>query len=62
MSISDVIRKRRSVRTFDGTPLRDEDIQKLMAFAAQADNPYQLPIRWQSLLQTFQGRLWRPFR
>lgn len=49
MSISDVIRKRRSVRTFDGTPLRDEDIQKLMAFAAQADNPYQLPIRWQLL-------------
>ena len=49
MSILDVIRERRSVRTFDGQPLREQDMQSLMAFAATADNPYQIPIAWQLL-------------
>ena len=46
MSVYDVIRSRRSVRTFDGKPLKDEDEEKIMDFAAEAENPFGLPITW----------------
>ena len=49
MQILDVIRNRRSVRTFDGAPLRAEDAQAILDFAKSADNPYHLPIDWQLL-------------
>ncbi len=49
MSVIDVIHTRRSVRTFDGKPLRERDIQSIMAYAAAAENPFQLPIAWQLL-------------
>ncbi len=45
------IRARRSVRTFSGEPLRQEDAQKIITFAESADNPYGLPIKW-TLLDT----------
>ena len=35
MSIMEAIRSRRSVRTFDGTPLSAEDAQKILDFAAE---------------------------
>ena len=51
MTTMDHIRGRRSVRTFSGEPLRQEDAQKITAFAETADNPYGLPITW-TLLDT----------
>ncbi len=45
----DAIRHRRSVRTFDGTPLRPEDAQRIMDFAREVGNPYELPIEWRLL-------------
>ena len=49
MKATDCIRTRRSVRTFNGKPLRTEDAQKIMAFAETAENPYGLPITWDLL-------------
>lgn len=49
MNILDSIRKRRSVRTFDGNPLRPEDVQKILDFAGKAENPYDIPITWKLL-------------
>ena len=49
MIVFDVIKKRRSVRTFDGTALRKEDAQKIMDFAEKAENPYDIPIILQLL-------------
>ena len=46
MNISDVIRSRRSVRTFSGEPLKDDDLCKIKEFAVKAENPYNLPIDW----------------
>ena len=49
MSISEIIRKRRSVRTFDGTKLREEDARAIMEFAEKVENPYAIPIVWKLL-------------
>ena len=49
MDILDVIRGRRSVRTFDGTPLRVQDAEKILDFANTASNPYRLSIAWKLL-------------
>lgn len=49
MAILDVIRSRRSVRTFDGTPLQTQDAQRILDFAAAADNPFGLPVAWRLL-------------
>ena len=46
MAILDVIRERRSVRTFDGMPLRPEDARQILGFAAAAGNPFGLPVDW----------------
>ena len=49
MTTTECIRTRRSVRTFNGEPLRKEDAQKITAFAEAAENPYGLPITWELL-------------
>ena len=49
MKIMEAIRSRRSVRTFDETPLRQEDAQKILAFAEKVENPYDIPITWKLL-------------
>ncbi|MBQ6183894.1 MAG: nitroreductase family protein [Clostridia bacterium] len=49
MKISEAIEKRRSVRTFDGTKLREEDARAIMEFAEKAKNPYGIPITWKLL-------------
>ena len=49
MNAMELIRQRRSVRTFDGRPLKAEDREKLLTFAAQIANPYGLPIIWRIL-------------
>ena len=51
----ELIRHRRSVRTFDGNPLRPEDAEKLLAFARNADNPYGIGIAWTLLSAKEQG-------
>lgn len=49
MKPSEAIEKRRSVRTFDGTKLREEDIRAIVEFAEKAENPYAIPITWKLL-------------
>ena len=49
MSVLETIKNRRSVRTFDGTPLRAEDARKILDFAEKVDNPYHIPIAWKLL-------------
>lgn len=48
-NIFEVIRKRRSVRTFDDTALRAEDAHKIMDFALAVKNPYEIAITWKLL-------------
>lgn len=43
-SIKDIIRSRRSVRTFDGSALRAEDSAALEAYIAQLRNPFGVPV------------------
>ncbi len=45
----ELILKRRSVRSFDGKPLREEDAQAILSFAEHIQNPYDLPITWKLL-------------
>lgn len=49
MIASECIKKRRSVRTFDGTALREEDAKRIIAFAEKLENPYDISIRWKLL-------------
>ncbi len=46
MKILDTIRSRRSVRTFDGKALRQEDADRITAFCETAASPYDIPITW----------------
>ena len=39
LPISETIRYRRSVRSFDGTPLMENDKKALLAFAASVSTP-----------------------
>lgn len=49
MNMEELIRSRRSVRTFDGTPLKEEDAAGILAFAGKVENPYEIPIEWKLL-------------
>ena len=49
MSMQELIRGRRSVRSFAGEPLRQEDAARILAFANELENPYELPIEWKLL-------------
>ena len=49
MNMTDMIRSRRSVRTFDGTALREDDAASILTFAGKVENPYELPIEWKLL-------------
>lgn len=46
MKLFDTIRSRRSVRTFDGKALRQEDVDKITALCETASSPYDIPITW----------------
>jgi len=43
-SLSEIIRTRKSVRTFDGKPLRPEDREKLEEYAAGITDPFGVPV------------------
>ena len=47
--ITELIRSRRSVRTFDGRDLSREDLEKLTAFIRQIENPYGIPVAFKLL-------------
>ena len=49
MKVTDLIRKRRSVRSFDGKPVSDHDAERIMEFARKVENPYDLAIEWKLL-------------
>lgn len=48
-SIKDVIRKRRSVRTFDEKPITAEDMQKLSEAFQKSDNPFGIAVEFRFL-------------
>lgn len=48
-SVKDIIRKRKSVRTFNGKPLLDEDRQKLEGFLKALENPFGVPVDFRFL-------------
>ena len=48
-SIKDIIRKRKSVRTYNGEPLRSEDRQKLEEYLTALDNPFGIPVEFRFL-------------
>ena len=45
----ELVRHRRSVRTFDGNPLRPEDAEKILRFAESIETPYGIPVAWKLL-------------
>ena len=47
--VTDLIRQRRSVRTFDGKPLSAEDHSALAAYMDSLTNPFSVPITFQLL-------------
>ena len=46
MGSMDIIRTRRSVRSFDGKPLSPEELSDILHFAESAENPYEIRIEW----------------
>lgn len=53
--IAQLVRNRRSVRTFDGREIRREDREKLLSFIEGIDNPYGIPLEFQLLDAKEQG-------
>lgn len=51
----ELIRSRRSVRSFNGQPLRNEDAEELIAYAEALSSPYDIPIHWLLLNGTTDG-------
>ena len=49
MNYFELIEKRRSVRSFDGKGLSEEEISMIMKYAAEADDPYGIDIEWKIL-------------
>ena len=49
MTKMELIRHRRSVRTFDGNALKPEDAEKILLFAQSVENPWGIPITWKLL-------------
>lgn len=51
MNTLELIRSRRSVRTFDGRALSEEDREKILIYARKTENPYDIPMEWYMLSQ-----------
>lgn len=49
MNAMELVRLRKSVRSFDGQPLAEEDANKILDFARKVENPYAIPIQWKLL-------------
>ncbi len=48
-NITELIRKRRSVRTYDEQSLKKEDVEKLCSFAETINNPYGIPVQFKMM-------------
>ncbi len=48
-SVKDLIKQRKSIRTFDGKPLADEDRRSLVDYFAAAGNPFAVPVTFRLL-------------
>ena len=48
-NITELIRCRRSVRTFDGKEITDDDKEKLTLFIKKTENPYGIPVSFKFL-------------
>lgn len=46
---SELVRERRSVRTFDGQGIRSEILEQLKSFAGSCSNPYGIPMEYRFL-------------
>lgn len=46
MDMMEIIKTRKSVRTFDGKPLASEDKEKLIACTKTIENPYGIPVKF----------------
>ena len=46
MNVREIVKTRRSVRTFDGKPLAQEDLEKLREFIPTIRNPYDIPVEF----------------
>ncbi len=46
MAFIDIVRSRRSVRTFDGKPLAENELNELLSFCRSIENPYGVPLEW----------------
>ena len=49
MTTSDLIRSRRSVRTFDGMPVSPDALNSILSLARDTENPFGLPVEWRIL-------------
>ena len=49
MNTMELIRSRRSVRSFDGAAPDREQLDELLRYAAAVETPYALPIEWRIL-------------
>lgn len=47
--ITDIIKSRRSVRTYDGKEISSQEIENLTAFMATIENPYKIPVDFKLL-------------
>lgn len=57
--IAELVRSRRSVRTFDGKEMSAEDFKKLSAYMEEIDNPYGIPVEFK-MLDTKEHKLTSP--
>ncbi len=48
-SFTDMIKARRSVRTFDGKPVKEPDLKALDAFIKTVSNPFNIPVEFRLL-------------
>ena len=55
MDIMELIRTRKSVRTFDGNAVSEEDRKKLSEYISTIDNPYGIPVKFVMLGANFTG-------
>lgn len=53
--ITDIIKGRRSVRTYDGREISPTEIEKLKAFMATIENPYKIPVEFKLLSASENG-------
>lgn len=57
--VTEIVRDRRSVRTYDGRELGEEELKKLSAFMETIENPYQISVEFK-LLNTKERKLGCP--